>query len=185
MEKSQFLNKYNLREISYDDGFDIEIIYATSNNFTGQILYSEPICMVREKTFEKLLKVNEELKNMGFKLKLWDAFRFYECQEKMWKVVSNDKFVADPKGGKCPHCRGSAVDVTLVNLNGEEVKMPTDFDHFGIESYRDYYDNLEEEIQKNVLLLENIMVKHGFVPYEFEWWHFEDEDKYDIIYERF
>ena len=123
--------------------------------------------MVREKTYQKLLKVNEELKVNGFKLKIWDAFRFYECQ------------------GKCSHCRGSSVDVTLVTLKGEEVKMPTNFDYFGKESYRDYYGNLDEEVQKNVLLLENIMVKYGFVPYKFEWWHFDDEDEYDIIYEKF
>ena len=61
--------------------------------------------------------------------------------------------------------------------------MPTEFDHFGIESYRNYYTNLPENIQKNVKLLEEIMKKNGFDPLSSEWWHFNDIDNYDIIYE--
>ena len=32
------------------EGFVLEIVYATPNNFTNEILYKEPICMLREKT---------------------------------------------------------------------------------------------------------------------------------------
>ena len=40
-------------------------------------------------------------------------------------------------------------------------------------------------IQNNVLLLENIMIKNGFEAFQNEWWHFNDIDKYDMIYELF
>ena len=63
--------------------------------------------------------------------------------------------------------------------------MPTDFDHFGIESSREYYNNLDEETKNNVMLLEKVMVEVGFIPFKTEWWHFDDSDDCDIIYEEY
>lgn len=63
--------------------------------------------------------------------------------------------------------------------------MPTEFDHFGIESYRDYYKNLDNITRNNVILLENTMIECGFTASLFERWHFNDNDNYDTIYEMF
>ena len=185
MDKNEFMKKYKMRDLSEADGFLLDIIYATPNNFTGETLYSSPICMLREKSAEKLIKANLELNKLGFKIKIWDAFRPIVYQHKMWEICPDEKFVANPAKGQSNHCKGSAVDITLCTLDNKEVKMPTEFDHFGIESYRDYYKNLDEETRKNVTLLENVMVKCGFSPFPFEWWHFNDSDNYDIIHEMF
>ncbi len=181
MKKSEFLEKYSLVELKESDNLVIDIKYATAENFTNEVLYSEPICFLRESTAKKLLAANEELNKNGYKLKVWDAFRPIEYQRKMWKVCPDENFVANPEKDNCNHCKGNAVDVTLCNLNDEEVAMPTEFDHFGIESYRNYYDNLANDVKKNAILLETTMQKHGFIAFPSEWWHFNDSDNYDII----
>lgn len=185
MNKGEFMNKYEMKELYEEDGFALDIVYATPNNFTKEILYEEPICMLREKTAQKLIKVNSILKEKGYKIKIWDAFRPIEYQRKMFKIYPDENFVANPDKTECNHCKGSAVDVTICTLDNKEVKMPTEFDHFGIESYRNYYDNLEPETKANVLLLENTMKECGFIPFPFEWWHFNDIDNYDIVFEMY
>ena len=103
----------------------------------------------------------------------------------MWKIFPNSNFVTNPSEGNSNHCKGSAIDITLCTLDNIELKMPTKFDHFGEESYRCNYSIFPKDIQENVMLLENIMKKNGFTPYPFEWWHFNDCDNYDIIYDFF
>lgn len=183
MNKENFIKKYNLRELTSNDGICIDLIYATNNNFTHKKLYNDTTCLLRENTAEKLLKANKELLQYGYKIKIWDAFRPIKIQEKMWKLYPNENFVANPKSGKSNHCKASAIDVTLCTLDNKDLPMPTEFDHFGIESYRNYYTNLPKNIQENVKLLEEIMKKNGFDPLFSEWWHFNDIDNYDIIYE--
>ena len=103
----------------------------------------------------------------------------------MFEVVPNENYVANPDIEDCPHCKGNAVDITLCTLDNKELKMPTKFDHFGIESSRNYYKNLDTLTRQNVLLLETTMKKCGFIPYPFEWWHFDDSENYDIIFEMY
>ena len=185
MDKNEFIKKYKMRELSENDGLVLDIIYATPNNFTNEVLYKSPICMLREKTAEKLLKANSKLNKLGLKIKIWDAFRPIEYQYKMWEICPNENSVANPTKGNSNHCKGSAVDITLCDMSDNELKMPTEFDHFGIESYRYYYKNLDNTTRDNVILLENIMIECGFTPFPFEWWHFNDNDNYDIIHEMF
>lgn len=183
MTKNEFITKYQMKELTEKDGFIIEIVYATNNNFTKKQVYTNPICMLREETAKKLIKANSILKEYGFKIKIWDTFRPIKYQEHFWEICPDEKFVANPYKNECNHCKGSSVDITLCTLDGKKVDMPTEFDHFGIESYRNYYPNLSKDIQYNVILLEDIMIKCGFLPNIYEWWHFNDSDNYDIIRE--
>lgn len=185
MNKIDFMNKYNMTELSEKDGFLIDIIYATPDNFTKEVLYNDPICMLRKKTADKLKQANYKLMQKGFKIKIWDSFRPIIYQRKMFEIYPDENFVANPDTTDCPHCKGSAIDATLCTLDGNTIKMPTEFDHFGIESSREYYTNLDTETKKNVLLLEETMKECGFVPFLYEWWHFEDSDEYEIISEMY
>lgn len=185
MNKIDFITKYNMTELSEEDGFLIDIIYATPNNFTKEVLYNEPICMLRKKTADKLKRANSKLMQKGFKIKIWDSFRPIIYQRKMFEIYPDENFVANPDSTDCPHCKGSAIDVTLCTLDGDTIKMPTEFDHFGIESSREYYTNLDTKTKNNVLLLEETMKECGFVPFLYEWWHFDDSDEYEIISEMY
>jgi D-alanyl-D-alanine dipeptidase len=88
----------------------------------------------------------------------------------MWTIVSNPKYVADPSKGSI-HNRGGAVDITLVNLDGETVPMGTDFDFFGIEASHKYV-NLPTDVVSNRKFLKKIMTASGFKSFDSEWWHY-------------
>ena len=174
-----FLEKYDM--VLLDD-FLCDIKYATTDNFMGKIMYVDVPCALRRGTYKKLVKVQEELKIEGLQLKIWDAYRPYNVQKKMWDSVHDERYVSNPKINTY-HPRGNAVDVTLCDLKGNELVMPTRYDSFSEKAERKNYYLCSEEVQENVIKLEKVMVKHGFVPLETEWWHFNDNDSYDVIYD--
>ncbi len=124
---------------SLGSSIEVELIYATTENFTGQVLYNIQACLLRRSTAEKLAKANAEFAQDGYRLKVWDAYRPRSAQEIMWNVESNDIYVADPAVGS-NHTRGASVDVTLVDELGNELPMPTGFDDFTEKASRYYPD---------------------------------------------
>ena len=87
--------------------------------------------------------------------------------------------MANPNKGYSNHSRGNAVDLTLVDENGQELEMPTGFDDFSGRADRDYSE-CSQTAAANAKLLENTMQKHGFKGYYGEWWHFNDTDTYPV-----
>lgn len=158
----------NLRDYSNDFIYDMR--YATDNNFLKAKVYDCPECYLRFKTVKALVKANEKFMKKGYRIKLFDCYRPLDIQKKMWTIVSNPEYVADPKKGSI-HNRGGAVDITLVDEQGKELDMGTGFDHFGPEAAHDY-ENLPEEVRQNRKLLRNTMTGLGFRIFESEWWHY-------------
>src|ERR1700742_2349150 len=64
-------------------GIVLDIRYATSNNFTGQVLYPVARCCLRREAAEDLKEVQEELKSSGLQLKIFDGYRPLSVQKKM------------------------------------------------------------------------------------------------------
>lgn len=156
-----------------------ELPYATDENFTGQRIYEFDEAYLRYSTVKKLQAVCEELAQQGLNLKIWDGFRPVSAQFKLWEVLPDSTYVANPTKGHSSHSRGNTVDVTLVDLNGSEIEMPTLFDDFSAKADRDYSD-VDEIPAANARLLEKVMEKHGFHGYFGEWWHFYDNDSYPV-----
>ncbi len=154
----------------YDASFIYDMRYATENNFLKQKVYDCNECYLRLKTVKLLIEANNDFKKLGYTLKLFDCYRPINIQYKMWKIVSNPDYVANPKTGSM-HNRGSAIDVTLVDKNGVELNMGTDFDFFGEQAAHNYI-KFSQEIIKNRELLKNIMEKHQFKALNSEWWHY-------------
>lgn len=152
-------------------GIALDIRYATTNNFTGQILYPSDKCLLRREAASNLKAVQKELHGMGLGLKIFDGYRPLAVQRKMWAVFPNPGFVADPAKGS-RHNRGAAVDLTLIRLDGTELQMPTPFDDFTAKAGRNCMD-LPAEAIKNRELLERVMQQHGFIGLPTEWWHFD------------
>jgi zinc D-Ala-D-Ala dipeptidase len=152
-----------------------EIRYATTYNFTGYTLYPFPVIFVHKDAAGALQKVQEELAHEGLGLKIYDAYRPLSVQAKMWELVPDERYVSDPNKSKGKHTRGTAVDVTLVDRYGNELKMPTGYDDFTEKAHRDSRLWTKEE-RENSEKLEAIMKKHGFEPFPFEWWHFDFKD---------
>lgn len=169
----------DVSEITNEILFDIR--YATDRNYFKKRFYENNICILRYGTTKKLIKANEFLMNLGYRLKVWDAYRPLSVQKLMWDQIKDENFIAPPWRGSI-HNRGAAVDVTLVKLNGEEVEMPTDFDDFTYKASI-YYNDCSANAVKNRELLAKAMVQSGFKRIESEWWHFYDDEykKYPIV----
>lgn len=156
------------------------LAYATVNNFSGQRIYDFTDAYLRYGTVEKLALVCQELAEQGIGLKIWDGFRPVAAQAKLWEICPDATFVSHPITGYRAHCRGNAVDVTMVDLEtGKELPVPTGFDNFTVYADRDYSD-CSKEAARNAMLLEETMEKYGFTPYFAEWWHFTDTDDYPV-----
>ena len=168
-----------IRVTQYIPDIVVDLKYATDQNSTGQIIYDFDELWLRYGTVKKLMAVQEELKQQGLYLKVWDGFRPPAAQWKLWDVCPDPNYVSNPNNGFSSHSRGNTVDITLVYADGTEVKMPTNFDDFSKLADRDYSD-CEVEAAANALMLEQIMKKHGFKPYSGEWWHFSDTQSYPV-----
>ena len=111
--------------------------YATTENFTGTVIYDFTDAWLRYGTVKKLKAVSDDLAQLGLTLKIWDGFRPVAAQEKLWEVYPNSAYVSNPANGLSPHCRGNTVDLTLVSADGSAVEMPTGFDDFSEKADRD------------------------------------------------
>lgn len=149
----------------------VDLKYATTNNFTHRVLYENAAAYGRLEVAMALKKINAELNKSGLGLKVFDAYRPYQVTRKMWKLVHDERYTANPAKGS-GHNRAAAVDVTLVNLSTKrELTMPTGFDDFSEKAHHDYM-NLPEDALKNRRLLRLTMEKFGFVALSTEWWHY-------------
>lgn len=159
-----------VRLADFSDSFAYDLRYATKNNFLKEKVYDCAECYTRVKTAKALLAANEDFKKEGVRIKFFDCYRPNSVQYKMWEIVPNPQYVANPKKGSI-HNKGGAVDITLETLDGEELDMGTDFDFFGKRAYHDNFD-LSEEVLVNRKLLKETMEKHGFWSIRTEWWHY-------------
>lgn len=158
-----------------------DLRYATKNNFTGKKLYKQgDKTFLRTAVVTALQKVAEELLATGYSLKIWDAYRPYSVTKKMWDLIGDERYVADPAKGS-GHNRGLAVDLTLMK-DGSEVNMGTGFDNFSDTAHHNF-KNLPQEVLQNRLLLRTAMEKHGFTALATEWWHysFPNDGRYEVL----
>jgi D-alanyl-D-alanine dipeptidase len=161
-------------------GVLVELRYETARNAAGHAIY--PVnarCLLRKSVAARLLAAHRLLAADGLRLKVWDAYRPPSAQAALWAARPNPDFVADPAKGGSLHGWGVAVDVTLVDRLGRELKMPTHFDEIGPAAAR-RYRGTDPGVARNLRLLQQAMAKAGFLAMRDEWWHFAAAD-----YQRF
>ncbi len=171
-ENSNDTTFVNLKAYSTDFFYDIK--YATPDNFLKEKVYDCAECYLRLKTIKALIKANNDFKSKGFQIKIFDCYRPLDIQKKMWKIVPNPIYVANPAKGSI-HNRGGAVDITLVDFSGKDLDMGTSFDFFGEEASHEY-QNLSDTILKNRIFLKEIMLHNNFKSFDSEWWHYNLKD---------
>lgn len=153
----------------------IELIYATENNFTGQIIYAHPLCFLHPTAEAGLRKAVAAARALfGLRLKVLDAFRPQEAQEALWAVAPNPDYIADPKTGS-NHTRGVAVDLTLIGADGLALDMGTPVDTMSAASHH-FHEAHAAAIQLNRMRLLTVMLEAGFVHHPREWWHYQLPD---------
>jgi len=149
----------------------LDLRYATKNNFLHQAVYPQARCFLRYEAAHALSDVQKELENIGLGLKIFDGYRPLSVQKKMWKIMPDARYVANPAKGS-RHNRGMAVDITLVDSTGKELPMPTGFDCFTSRAHHDYME-LPADVRRNRWILKTVMEKHGFRSIRTEWWHYD------------
>lgn len=156
--------------LSLDKTLILDVKYATSDNFTGKVLYPCARCYLRKPVAQALVKAHQKFKAKGFKIKIFDAYRPISVQWKLWNMYGNPDYVADPRKGSM-HNRGAAIDLTLVDKQGNELDMGTPYDFFGEKAHTDFPD-LPQQVKTNRYLLKSVMRSTGFSTIKTEWWHF-------------
>jgi D-alanyl-D-alanine dipeptidase len=180
----------------------LEIRYYSTYNFVGDRIdgYEEPTALLTKEAANALKEVSAELKEKGYRLKIYDAYRPQNAVQHFvrWSKDKDDTRMKDyfyPELDKSVlfdqgyimnhsgHSRGSTVDLTLFDeKTGKELDMGGTFDYFGQRSHPDY-KNITDEQYQNRMILREAMMNHGFKPLDEEWWHFTlDDEPYNDTY---
>jgi len=148
----------------------LDLRYATANNFVKSQLYECGRCLLRPEVAEAVVKAHQLLGRQGLGLKMYDCYRPRPVQQKLWDIVPNASYVTPPAKGSM-HNRGCAVDLTLVDKEGNELDMGTEFDFFGKAAHHTTLD-LPAEVLANRRLLKETMAAVGLKSIRTEWWHY-------------
>jgi D-alanyl-D-alanine dipeptidase len=171
--------------IALDPSIRLDMRYATTNNFTGRVLYDEARAFLTLDAAHSLVKAHKRAQAEGFGLTIFDAYRPWRVTKKLWDATPRGpkkNYVANPKKGS-KHNRGCAVDLTLHDLKtGALIEMPTGFDNFTEKAGRDYM-GAGPVANANRGRLQNYLEAEGFVGLSNEWWHFDyvGWEKYPVL----
>ena len=173
-----------------------EIRYYSSYNFVGDRIdgYEEPCALLTIDAARALKAVSNEFMIMGYRLKIFDTYRPARAVKHfvLWgiedldlrmkpyfypKLEKHELFEQGYIASKSSHSRGSTVDLTLLDMRtGKELDMGSPFDLFDEISHPDNKDVTKEQYV-NRMMLQDAMVRNGFVPIDCEWWHFTLKDE--------
>ncbi len=154
--------------------FRFDIRYATASNFMGAVMYTRPVAYLQRPAAEALVAAGRELGEQGLGLLIFDGYRPWSVTWLFWEAtpVAKRNYVADPARGS-RHNRGCAVDLTLYDLKtGRALPMPSGYDDFTERAHLDFAGGTEEE-RHNRGILRDAMEKQDFLPYPYEWWHYD------------
>ena len=181
----------NLIEITEKNyGVKLDLRYATTNNVCNIKLYKEARCYLHEEAAAALQRAVKIAVSYNLRFKIFDGFRPLKVQQFMFdKFPSNDPnggFISNPLTGSTPHCRGVAVDLTLLDANGNELEMGSDFDEFTDLAFHNC-TRVSLTAKHNRELLLKIMTDAGWDFYSKEWWHYQlfNARSFAIIEEEF
>ena len=181
----------------------LEIRYFSTYNFVGKRIdgYEQPTALLTRQAADSLRAVSDDVKRMGYRLKIYDAYRPQKAVDHFvrWSLEVKDTlmkryfypdldksvlFAQEYIMEKSGHTRGSTVDLTLFDMATEkELDMGGTFDWFGHESHPDFggnpdtgvytpNDKITSEQFAHRMILRRAMLRHGFKPLDSEWWHF-------------
>ena len=153
----------------------VDLQYTRPTGIAKFPLYDKKFpALLRPETALRLKHANAIVRKHGLRIKVWDAYRPPAAQWKLYEASGrNDTFVANPGNAPSQHSCGTAVDITLVDLNGKTVPMPTGFDSFTPQASSTYRHS-DPEVAKNLRILQSAMNEAGFYPLPAEWWHYID-----------
>ncbi len=126
--------------------------------------------------FKDLQILNAKLKDRGYGLLVFDAYRPWHVTKMFWDATPPPSriFVANPAKGS-RHNRGCAIDLTLYDRRtGLPVSMVGGYDEFSDRSNPEYPGGTALQ-RWHRDLLRKAMEAEGFTVNQNEWWHFDDK----------
>jgi D-alanyl-D-alanine dipeptidase len=162
---------------------DIDLIYATPANITGQTIYTNMVCLLHADAAAALRVAAGLAAAQGCRLRIYDAFRPVEAQWRLWEAFPDPEFIADPRVGS-NHARGVAIDLTLADADGAPLDMGTPFDDMTALSHHGN-TSIPPGAQANRSRLLGIMAAAGWHHYPPEWWHYQlpDPKRYPLLWD--
>lgn len=154
-----------------------ELLFATERNVIGKPLYARAIPLFQKESLPKLKKAFDTFHKDGYILKVYDAYRPISVQRRLFSVVQNSHWIANPDTTASNHNRGCAVDISLVDAaTGVELDFPTPMHTFTADAARNS-DSWTDEQRANVDYMTEVMKRSGFSSIKSEWWHYADTNK--------
>lgn len=181
----------DFRPLSSISGVLHDLRYASSNNFSGRVLYRGVDCAwLRVEAVQGLCAAAAWLREHGpqWRLLVLDALRPHRVQQAIWQDVAGTPaamYFADPARGSI-HSFGMAVDVTLLDNLGQEADMGSGFDEMNLLSHPVLHaahlaeGRLTAEQVARRELLARAMAAGGFRGIDTEWWHFDHGDRDEV-----
>lgn len=164
----------------------LDLRYFCENNIFQKKIYSSKQNFLHVKAYNNLQIAVKYAQRLGYKLKIFDAFRPIEAQKFMYNFFLDQpayqNFFSNPATGSIPHCRGVALDLTLCDFNNQAIDMGSDFDELSELAYHNSAKISQLQLNNRNILL-GIMTYAGFDFYQKEWWHYQlfDARQYPII----
>lgn len=174
------------------DDVILDIRYAGTHNFVGDVIdgYEAPYAILTNEAALRLKEAADEFREMGYRIMIFDAYRpqsavrhFVRWAKDADDMRMREEFYPEYKkkillvdqgyiARNSSHCRGSAVDLTITDLDGNPLDMGTGFDYFGKLAWHGA-KGITAEQAANRQILCAVMEKHGFRRFDHEWWHYK------------
>ena len=171
-----------------DESIKVDLVNSdASKNFFRENFYGGlNKAYLHKEVAIKLANAQRHLKEEipEYSILIMDAARPRSVSRHMYNKMKGtrfEKYVANPEKGSM-HNYGAAVDVTIIDISGNEIDMGfTPFYKSKLSIYLGYAKlkilGLSEEQKKNRKLLSDVMKQAGFIPLSHEWWHFDGMSK--------
>lgn len=175
---------------------EVDLKYATKDNFTGEVLYTTLRRAYLERGFAARVAKAQRLlsrEKPGYRFIIYDAARPLSVQRSMYDKVAGTplKIYVAPasRGGR--HNYGVAVDLSILDAAGKPLDMGTPFDFFGEQAHIGDEERwvragkMAREVIANRALLRRIMRSAGMRPYDKEWWHYQELIPMSLVRSRY
>jgi D-alanyl-D-alanine dipeptidase len=178
----------DFRRLASIPGIAVDLRYVGPRNFVGRDLYGRLDCAwLHREAAQGLERAQAQLarERPGHRLLVLDALRPHRVQVQLWDFLDGTQlrqYVADPARGSI-HSFGLALDVTILDANGQELHMGSGFDemtelsHPALEDKHLQSGELTPAQRANRELLRGVMLPQGFHGIANEWWHFDMLDR--------
>ena len=156
-----------------DDEFQLDIRYASTNNFMRSKFYKNERAFFNMSAADRLIEAKNDLKELGYGIIIYDAYRPWFVTKMFWEGTPENlkHFVANPENGSS-HNKGCAIDIGLYDIKtGESIVMISGYDEFTERAYPNYMGGSKKQRDIRDTLIQ-VMERNDFTVYEYEWWHF-------------